>query len=296
MSAFLLVPLPGNRSMAESLAKVLGCDIAPLELHRFPDGETYLRYDTSPVGRSVAVVCTLDRPDDKIMSLILAASTARDLGAVRVGLIAPYLAYMRQDRRFRAGEALSALSFAQIISAHFDWMITVDPHLHRIKTLAEIYRVPALAATAAPLLSKWIARKIDKPLIIGPDRESKQWVEMAARDAKMPYVILDKTRRGDRRVEVAGPSLSAWLGYRPVLIDDVISSATTMIESVRYVIASGMASPVCMAIHGVFAGPAYEDLAAAGAAQIVTTNTIPHTSSQIDVSDVLAQAVLSLSP
>jgi ribose-phosphate pyrophosphokinase len=286
--------MPGNEVFADSLAGCLDCDRAHVELRRFPDGETYLRYQTSPARKSVAVLCTLDRPDEKIMPLILAAATARDLGADRIGLIAPYLAYMRQDRRFHEGEALSALQFARLISAHFDWIVTVDPHLHRIKALAEIYSVPSLAVTAAPLLSEWIAANIEKPLIIGPDSESKQWVENVALAAKAPSVVLSKVRHGDRCVDVAGPSLSAWRGYQPVLVDDMISTGTTIAHTIRYILAQGLVSPVCVAVHGIFAGTAQQDLRAAGAVRIVTTNTIPHSTNQIDVSGILGQAVGSL--
>jgi ribose-phosphate pyrophosphokinase len=59
----------------------------------------YVRYGNEVNGRSLALVCTLDRPDDKFLALAFAASAAKDLGARRVGLICPYLAYMRQDRR-----------------------------------------------------------------------------------------------------------------------------------------------------------------------------------------------------
>ena len=105
MSAPSLVALPGNEHMAATLAGQLGTDLAGLELRRFPDGETYLRFTVEPAGRSLALVCTLAQPDEKILPLLFAAATARELGAARIGLVCPYLAYMRQDRRFKVGEA-----------------------------------------------------------------------------------------------------------------------------------------------------------------------------------------------
>src|SRR3546814_508086 len=102
----LLVALRENECLAKPLAEAIGAELARLELRRFPDGETYLRYDTSPAGRPVIMLCSLDRPDDKFLALLFAAATARDLGAASVGLVSPYLAYMRQDRRFQPGEAV----------------------------------------------------------------------------------------------------------------------------------------------------------------------------------------------
>jgi ribose-phosphate pyrophosphokinase len=106
MTAPLLVAMPGNEQLADSLAGKLGFELGHVETRQFPDGETYLRLLTSPQNRAVAVLCTLDHPNDKLLPLLFAAATARDLKASRVGLVSPYLAYMRQDRRFKPGEAV----------------------------------------------------------------------------------------------------------------------------------------------------------------------------------------------
>jgi ribose-phosphate pyrophosphokinase len=92
----IVVPMPGNREIAGLLAAEIGAETGELLVRHFPDGESYLRYETPVEGKSVVLVATLDRPDAKILPLIFAAGTAMDLGASRVGLVAPYLAYMRQ--------------------------------------------------------------------------------------------------------------------------------------------------------------------------------------------------------
>lgn len=204
----LLVPLPGNETLAQSLAPTITAEVGKIAIRQFPDGETYLRYDTPVVGRSVALLCTLDRPDDKILPLLFAAAAARDLQATRVGLIAPYLAYMRQDRRFQPGEAITSNYFARVLSAGIDWLVTVDPHLHRHTSLAEVYSIPARVLHAAPLISEWIRTNVDRPLLIGPDSESEQWVAAVARDAGAPHLVLEKVRHGDRDVEVSVPKVT----------------------------------------------------------------------------------------
>ena len=103
MTRLVLIPLPGNEAMAEQLAALLDGEVRLPEMRRFPDGETYLRLDIDLHGRRVALVCTLDHPDAKFLPLLFAARTASDMGAASVGLVAPYLAYMRQDRRFHHG-------------------------------------------------------------------------------------------------------------------------------------------------------------------------------------------------
>ena len=256
----LLVPLPGNELIAASLAGMLRADVGPVKFHHFPDGETYVRFDTDVTGKTVWLVCTLDRPDPKFVPLMITAETAKDLGASRVGLIAPYLAYMRQDTRFRPGEAVSSAYFASVLSCIVDAMVTVDPHLHRRSSLNEIYRIPTAIVHAAPIVADWIRREIAKPLLVGPDAESEQWVAEVAKLADAPHIVLRKNRRGDRDVEVSVPDVERWSGHTPVLVDD----------------------------------DAYQQLEAAGVSRIVSCNTIPHPSNALDLTRIIASQLQTL--
>ncbi len=289
----LLFALPGNTHLADSLVSQLDAERGTLTLREFPDGESYVRIDSPVAGREVVLLCTLDRPNAKLLPLLFLARTARELGATRVGLIAPYLAYMRQDQRFHEGEAVTSRHFAQIVSLFADWLVTVDPHLHRFSDLDEIYSVPNRVVHAAPLISQWVAR-LNTPVLIGPDGESEQWVAAVARAAGAPYLVLQKIRRGDRDVEVSVPDIELHRSRTPVLVDDIISTAHTMIETVGQLKRAGLAPPVCVGVHAVFAGSAYRDLRAAGATRVVTCNTIEHETNAIDVAAVVGTAALEL--
>lgn len=289
----LLLALPGNEGLAEALATELGGELGTVDVHRFPDGETLVSIGTPVTGRSVLLAATLHRPDDKLLPLLFLAATARDLGAARVGLVAPYLAYMRQDRRFREGEGVTSRYFAHVVSEAVDWLVTVDPHLHRHESLTDIYTVPGVAVRAAPAISAWIGAEIPRPLLVGPDRESAQWVLAVAEGAGAPALVLEKVRHGDRAVEISVPDVERWRDHTPVLVDDIISTARTMIETVAHLRRAGLAPPVCVGVHAVFAGRAYEDLMAAGAGRVVTCNTIPHPSNAIDLTERLAHGVRS---
>jgi ribose-phosphate pyrophosphokinase len=172
----LILPLPGNETFAARLAEAGGWKIGSIESRRFPDGESYVRILSDIDSGSVDLVCTLAHPDDSFLRLAFSADAARSLGAREVTLIAPYLSYMRQDRRFKSGEGLSSKTFARLLSSIFDRLITVDPHLHRYPALSALYTMPTNTLHAAPLLADWIAAEIQKPLVIGPDEESEQWV------------------------------------------------------------------------------------------------------------------------
>jgi ribose-phosphate pyrophosphokinase len=285
----IVIAMPGNEQLAADLAETLRFDLGHIEVREFPDGETYLRFATAPGRRRVVLVCTLDRPNGKLLHLLFAASTARELGAARVGLVAPYLAYMRQDRRFKPGEAVTSRQVASLLSSAFDWMVTVDPHLHRYGSLSELYTIPTRVLHAAPLISSWIRDNVSAPLIIGPDSESEQWVAAVAKDAGGPCSVLEKVRRGDRDVEIKLKDLSLWRGRTPVLVDDIISSGRTMIEAVR-LLTPGWPFPICIAVHGLFADDSDQLLERAGA-RVVTTNSVPHRTNAIELRAILARGV-----
>lgn len=283
--------LPGNEAIGRSLATQLGAEFGMSEVRHFPDGDSYVRIDTLVANREIILVCTLDRPDEKFLPLYFMAATARDLGASRIGLVCPYLAYMRQDKRFQPGEAVSSEYFAKLLSATADWLVTVDPHLHRHRSLGEIFTIPAFAMHAAPYLASWIRENVPEPVLVGPDSESEQWVASVAAGAGAPYVVLEKIRNGDHDVEISVPHLGTNSGRTPVLVDDIISTGRTMIETIRRFANTGHPPPVCVGVHGIFAGDAYAVLRAAGDAKIVTCNTIPHESNAIDVVTLIAEAV-----
>ncbi|WP_230625396.1 ribose-phosphate diphosphokinase [Cupriavidus necator] len=226
-------------------------------------------------GCEALMVCTLDRPDAKLVPLLWLAAAARGGGAVQVGLVAPYLAYMRQDKVFRAGEIVSARHFAALLGASFDWLVTVDPHLHRIGSLGEIFTRPAIAVHAAPAIASWIGQAVRAPLLVGPDDESQQWVDDIASRCGADSIVLVKQRFGDHEVSIDASGLPTAAGRTPVLVDDMVSTARTMLASARLLREHGYPAPVCVGVHVLFAEAAYADLQAV-AVDIVTCDTVAH--------------------
>lgn len=290
MTRQLLLVMPGNEAFGTRLATALEIETTPLETRRFPDGESYLRFTGDVAGAELVVVCTLAAPDPQFLGLVFAARTARELGAAKLTLVAPYLAYMRQDKPFHPGEAVTSTHFARLLSQEFDRIVTVDPHLHRRKTLAEIYSIPAEVVHAAPALAAWIKANVAQPLVIGPDVESEQWVSEVAEGAGAPAVVLRKERFGDRDVRISLPDLQAWRGRTPVLVDDIVSSGRTMVEAAQGLIAAGFVAPVCVGVHALFAQDAYQRLAET-AQRVVSTDAVSHPSNEIYLADLLSTAL-----
>jgi ribose-phosphate pyrophosphokinase len=214
------------------------------------------------------------------------SKTAKERGALQVCLVAPYLSYMRQDSIFNPGEGVTSNYFAHLVSGFVDSLITIDPHLHRIKSLSEIYSIKV--SHAANHISAWIKKNIVSPILIGPDAESEQWVSEVAKNAKAPYIILTKIRHGDRDVEVSIPHFELYKNHIPVLVDDIISTGRTMIETIGHLKNAGMKPPVCIGVHAIFAENAFQEIKDSGARNIITCNSITHESNQIDISDLLS--------
>lgn len=290
----LLLTLDDNVQLHVGLAWHSRWECGESIVRHFPDGESYVRILSDCKDRDVIILCGLHKPDERIMSLLFCCDTLKELGARRIGLIAPYLAYMRQDKRFRAGEAISSRSFAKLISQHVDWLMTIDPHLHRYRDLSEIYSIPAVKLSAATLLSEWIVEHVTQPLLIGPDSESEQWVAAIAQRTNFPHLILNKIRRGDTDVEISTPDVERWRSYTPVFVDDIIATGQTLLEAVAHLRSARMRAPVCIAVHGLFADGAYEKLITAGVERIITSNSIAHISNDIDLSALLINATNEL--
>jgi len=289
----IVLGFPENVAQSTALAAALRCDHATIDVHRFPDGESRLRLPPQ-LPADVVLFRTLDRPNDKLVELLIAAGGARALGARKLTLVAPYLCYMRQDVAFTPGEPVSQRIVGRILADAFDTVVTVDPHLHRVATLAEaVPAKSAIALTAAGLIGEWLQLRLPPDaLLLGPDEESAQWVSRVAAPGGFAWAVARKQRFGDRDVRVTLPQLE--LENRTVmLVDDVIASGQTLVEAARLLHAAGAARVEAVATHGLYAPGAREALAAARIESVLATDAIPGDSAVIPLAGLLAQALAS---
>lgn len=286
----LLLAFDDEAALAAALAAALGWDLAFIDSHTFPDGEIRLRLPHALPADSV-LLRGLQQPNAKIASLMLAAAGARELGAARLTLVSPYLAYMRQDIAFTPGEVVSQRHLGRLLAAWFDAVVTVDPHLHRVATMDEV--VPGrrgVALTAAPLLGAFVARRVPGALLLGPDEEAGQWVRVAAAAEGLDHAVCIKQRHGDRDVDVSLPSVDV-AGRAVVLLDDLASTGRTLVEAARGAFARGAASVDVAVTHGLFIGDAEEQIRRAGVRDVWSTDCVPHASNAVSVVPLLAAAL-----
>ena len=278
---------------ATRLAQEADLPATRVERHRFPDGEIKLRLPEA-LPEKIVIFRALNNPNDKLIELLLAAQTARSLGARHLTLVAPYLAYMRQDMAFHPGEAISQRIVGKFLAEQFDAVITVDPHLHRIAALEQAVPVErAVVLSGAPLLSDWIAAQRRQPLLIGPDEESVQWVAQAAARHGFDHAVCRKVRQGDREVDIELPEFRL-TDRQVVLLDDVASTGQSVTRAAQLLLAAGAATVDVAVTHALFSGDAIQLMRDAGIGEVWSTDCIAHPSNVVSMASALAAALAGL--
>ena len=286
-----------EQGAAERLATASGLALWPVQRHRFPDGELRLTLPVDAAGRMperAVLLRSLHQPNEKLIELLLAARAARDLGVRHLTLVAPYLAYMRQDIAFHPGEAVSQRIVGPFLASLFDAVVSVDPHLHRVATLEEA--VPAAQTqviSGALLLADWIAQQRPGAMLMGPDGESAQWVAQAAERHGFDYAVCTKERQGDRSVTVALPPVNVQ-GRCVVLLDDMASTGHTLAQATRLLRAAGAVSVDVAVTHALIDAAALDALHAAGVGQFWSTDCVAHPTNAVAMAGALAQALQHL--
>jgi ribose-phosphate pyrophosphokinase len=275
--------------LAARLAALMRVKYAPVRQHSFPDGESLVRVEPS-AGNSAILVRSFFDPNTKLIEVMLAADALRRAGARRVTLVAPYLPYMRQDKVFEAGEPVSQRVVADLLGRSFDRVLTIAPHLHRIRSLKEIFQCPARALSAAPAIAGWLRRNSDANLVVGPDEESAPMVRTVARLARTHWTVGKKERLGDRMVHIRFAQLPA-ASFRAILVDDIASSGATLAAAARALRAAGGILKGAAVVHPIFGRGALACMRGAGIPRIVSCDTLTHPTNAIPVAPLIAQAL-----
>lgn len=290
----LVVAGSASPKLAARVAQQLKCQLIKPELKRFPDGELYARIPADVKGENVVVIqSTCYPPNSNYMELFLLLDAVRDLGAKKITVVIPYLAYARQDKRFKEGEAVSLRTVAKLIeSVGPDRVYTVDMHAHRIGDVQEIFNAPAKNLTAAPLLSKYLSDnyELKNPVIVGPDEESRQWAEAAGKALGADWDYMVKKRLGPEEVEIRPRKLEVE-GRDAMVIDDIISTGGTMVKAVKILKKHGARKVYAACTHAVLASGALRKVRGAGVEKVFATDTIESKISKVSVAPIIADAL-----
>lgn len=277
-------------ALARALAETMGWPLGQVQRHAFPDGETKLTLPPS-LPAEVVLLRGLQDPNAKLTEVLLAAAGARDLGARRLTLVCPYLAYMRQDMAFSPGEVVSQRHLGALLAQAFDDVVTVDPHLHRVASLDEV--LPGrrgMALSAAPMLGRFVAARVPGALLLAPDEEAGRWVGAAAAAGSLDHAMCLKLRRGDRDVEVSLHGAPVH-GRAVVVLDDVASTGRTLAAAARVALEAGATSVDVAVTHALFVGDALAHVQAAGVKHVWSSDCVAHESNSVSIVPLLAGAL-----
>ncbi|MCS7112835.1 MAG: ribose-phosphate pyrophosphokinase [Nitrososphaerota archaeon] len=287
---------PSSQELASRVAEQLGVGVVESSWKHFPDGEFYFRFHEDISGEELIVVQSLYPPQNEhIFELLAIVHTARDLGASKIVVFAPYLAYSRQDERYLPGETVTSKLLAEILCRiGIDAIYTVD--IHNLKVL-EYYTVPAYNLTASPLIARYFVenRQVSRPFLLAPDDEEaaiKRVEEASKALGGVPYDALEKSRdRYTGRIETREKLLEVE-GMDIIIIDDIISTGGTVANAAR--ISKKMkARKVYVGVtHALLRGDALKLMEEAGVDEVVSTDSVPAVTTKISVAPLLREALI----
>lgn len=287
----LIIGCSHGAHLARKVARLLKQPYAELRARTFPDGELYVKFQKDVGGKDIILVQSFyGSINDCLMEVLFACHTARELGAKKITLLAPYFPYLRQDKRFHAGETVSIDAVAKLMDRALDGIIIMDPHLHRRNSLSGIFSMQAKKLTANEAIADFIRKTIRHPVIVGPDWESYKWAQRIGERIGCAYHILHKKRWSSHQVKIYFRKGVELRGKRVVIVDDIISSGQTMLETIRQLKANGITDITVICVHGIFAENALGRIRKTGA-RVYSCNTIPNPAARIDVSGILAGAL-----
>jgi ribose-phosphate pyrophosphokinase len=291
----MIISCSHGKHLARKIAAKARRAYSALEVKKFPDGELYLRFVKEVKSKVVVLVQSFyGSINDCLIETVFAAYTAKDLGAKKVFLVAPYFPYLRQDKRFKPGGCISLQETAKVIDRCIDKVFIIDPHLHREKTLRHIFKTKSATLSANNLIADYIRKNIKNPLIVGPDWESYKWAQRVAEKIGCDFAIMEKRRYSATKVRVRLNKKIGIGSKSVVFVDDMISTGHTLLEAIKALKKLGAKKVTCLAVHGILVENALEKLKKAGAT-VVTTNTIPNNAAKIDVSSLIAKALVARS-
>ena len=266
-----------NKPLAENLAKKLGTELSPLEIHVFPDGEKRVRVLEKVVDEDCVVVQpTSPEPDKNYMELFFIVDALRRSGASKIKAVIPYLGYQRQDHVFRVGEAVSLEVIATLLKwGGVDEVISFD--LHSIK-IPEIFKIKLIHLSALPIFAEQIKKMGKESVLISPDMGGIRRIKILSEMLNnMPYAVIEKNRDlATGKITMSGirGESASWRKENAVIVDDMISTGSTIVTAASLLKDKGAKNIYVFAAHAVFSEDAPKMLGDSSLRKVFVTDTI----------------------
>jgi ribose-phosphate pyrophosphokinase len=282
-----------NRPLAQQVCQFLNLDPGKVEISRFPDGEIDMKVLEDVRGADVYVMQSTCAPvNENLMELLILIDCLRRASAERITAVLPYFGYARQDRKAEGRVPISAKLVANLITAAgATRALSVDLHAPQIQGFFDI---PMDHLYAAPVLLDHFKRMGLKDVtVVSPDVGGIKMARAYAKRLNADLAIVDKRRSGPTETEVMHV-IGEVGGRNVILVDDMISTGTSITEAARACRKEGAKDIYICATHAVLAGKAVEKLAKAPIKEVVVTDTIPLDGKEKDLPNLRVLTIANL--
>ncbi len=251
-----------SRGMADRIANTLQINIGDSEEREYENGEHKMRPLINVRDRDVYVLALLcgdatSSSNDRLTRLLFFVGALKDAGAARVTACVPYLPYARKDRRTKANDPISTRYVAALFEAvNTDRVAVLD--VHNLGAFENAFRIPTIPLDTAGLFAQHFAAQtgsgdwvVASPDIGGVKRAGHLRELLAAQlQRNVGSAFMDKKRSAG---VVSGETLVGDVaGARVLILDDLISSGTTMRRAVAACRKAGATQVHLAATHAVF--------------------------------------------
>jgi ribose-phosphate pyrophosphokinase len=287
---FAVVAGSASKDLGKRIARRLKAPYVEAKTRVFPDGESKITFGRIPKNSIVLVVQSTYPPvDTNLLQALSIISEARKVSS-KVYAVIPYMGYARQDRQFLSGEVVTMSIIARMIqAAGAKKAIFVDIHS---KTALNHFKIPKESVSAIPELAKYFKKmKLKNALVVSPDMGGSLRAKKFASLLNTDFITLKKSRdRNTGKVQI-NSSKADVRGRDLIVVDDIISTGGSIVKATQFLKRQKCKRVFVACTHGLFIGDAIKKMKKAGVSQIISTNTIPRSTSKVDVSGVIVESI-----
>lgn len=289
-----VLPGPASKELGQKIAKLLNAEVVPVFAKIFPDGETYIRFETESLqDEGVIIVQTTSPPQDqRLIQLLLMADNALDMKAKCITAVVPYFAYNRQDKRFLLGEAFSIKTIMKLFEeCGVSKIISVNAHS---PSVLKTFEIPVEDLSAIPLLAEYFKTKrlAENPVSLSLGKKALSMAAEAHQILKGGFDYVS-TRRDVVTGNVTLEEKELSVENRDVIIfDDIISSGGTMAKAVKFAKEKGARKVYAACVHPLLIGDSQKRILENGAEEIIGTDCVPSAVSKVSVAPLISKALI----
>lgn len=264
-----------NLPLAEEICKYVNIPLGRTVIRDFADGEIYVRLEENVRGGDVFLIQPTCYPGNtNLMELLIMIDAVKRSSAKRITAVIPYYGYARQDRKNEPRVPITSKLVADLLHvAGANRILTMDLHAGQIQGF---FNIPVDHLFARNELINFMKKEFptENVIIISPDAGGVERARSYAKKMNVSLAIIDKRREAINEAK-AMHIIGDVKGKAAIIVDDMIDTAGTLMESTNALLKAGVAEVHACCTHPVLSGPAHERIKNSAIKSIITTNTIP---------------------